>query len=188
MNSAPELTSIRTWLGLSQRELATLLNVTRVRLAHAEAGSRALPARTRRLLGLLNLCELTVPLPVPDGQLPSPAESAPLSATPVPEPVQARLAECRFQVARLDHELRAMQARASPLLNRLTAVPRLLAALPGTDLPTTLQRRWLERLAGEAADLLGAECGSAPQALLAARRAGYVSEAAQLEQWLAANA
>lgn len=164
MSETADLQAVRRYFALTQAALAQWLGVSRVRLAQAESkASRPLPLRAAAQLTQLTLAMAAA--------LPAPPAGPPLLA-----PLQARLAECRYQVARLTEQLAQMQARARPFGQRLAAVPDLLAALPpGPE--ANLRRRWLQRLADEATDALAADCGPLPQALLAARRAAWQHEA-----------
>jgi hypothetical protein len=111
---------------------------------------------------------------------------------PGPAALVARLRECRYQAERLRLQLAPLQARNSYLRRRLSVGPVLQAALPPdaaepAHSPAALRRRWLARLLEAATDGLAPSApatGSTAEALLTARQAAWLSEAAWLTAYL----
>jgi hypothetical protein len=174
------LGAVRQYFGVSQAEVAGLLGVPQPRVAAAEAGTRPLPAAAdRRLRALAPL------LAAPPGP-PPPADW---------EPVRQRLARCRAQAAGLAVALaHEVPARAAAAAARLHAAETLPAALAATEAAAPLTPAQRQSQAGQLLQLLGgaaaewhAHSGPAPAALLAARHAGLLAEAAALAQVLAAE-
>lgn len=191
MSHTPGLRAVRAYFGLPQRELATWLGLSLSQLARIETGHDPLPVHAQPWLwpwlGALA-----------QGPIPAPAGPAPVAADPPAGPplVCARLLECRYQAQRAHHQLAALQTQAGYLHRRLAAGPGLLAALPPAGptapaepahSPAALRRRWLARLLEAAADGLAADHIASPAAvaLLAARHAAWLHEAAWLETYLA---
>lgn len=115
-----------------------------------------------------------------------------------PSRLVARLARCHAQAQQLHERLLPQQARVRQWRRCLAAGPHLLAALPPLDpdapepahAPNALRRRWLARLLEAATDHLAPTnpiTGAPAHALLAARRAAWLHEAATLAAYLAAH-
>ena len=169
---------IRKHFGLSQAELALGLGIDRTLLAHIEAHRRPLPTdATWRMLSLLRL------LP-PFGSTPVTLPPDPAEATPETfDALQWQLTICRQEAYVLELKLAREIPRLQAARHRRT-LPTLLAALPPlpnapADVPTPDQH-WADHLGNHAvADL--ARFGTQARALLEARRAGLLAEAAFIE-------
>ncbi|WP_052732706.1 helix-turn-helix domain-containing protein [Hymenobacter terrenus] len=179
-NTPPGLLgAVRKHFGLSQADVAGLLGVSQPKVNDAEAGTRPLPAPAARRLRALAALLATPPGP------PLPVDWA---------PVAERLAQCRAQAevlrVRLAHEVPARAAAAAARLDAAEALPAALAAIEAAPL-TPAQRQGqlgqLLQLQGGAAVEWHTHSGPAPAALLAARHAGLLAEAAALAQALAAE-
>jgi transcriptional regulator with XRE-family HTH domain len=162
---------VRAHLGLTQLELAMLLNISRGTLAMAELGRRDLPPAATAVLAQL--------LPALSATPPS-ASAVPLT------PEQRDTLDLRRQSLGLEeNSLRQQLARAQIRLlqarRRQLAEPVLRAALPSTD---TLAHRKLSRLAEAAEACLRDE--SAAPTLLELRLRVLAFEQAEIERILAA--
>lgn len=189
MSHTPGLRAVRAYFGLPQRELAIWLGLSLSQVARIETGHDPLPAHAQPWLW---------PWLAALAQAPPPAPIAPtlIAADPPAGPplLRARLLECHYQAQRAHQQLIALQTQAGYLRRRVAAGPGLLAALPPAPgepphAPTALRRRWLARLLEAAADGLAADHMASPaaEALLAARHAAWLHEAAWLEAHLAAG-
>ncbi|GAB2940712.1 hypothetical protein GCM10027048_01370 [Hymenobacter coalescens] len=172
---------IRNHFGITQERLASWLGVNRVAVAQAESGQRSLPLKHGLQEARLALAAMGQLLN-PDGTA-QPAPPALPPPAPDPEPLQRRLAECRYQARRLERELAGMRQRATRLEHRLAALPAL-RAYTGTVRNPAREAGWLALFEGEAVDGLRDDCGAGPQRLLAARLAGLQREAELLQELL----
>lgn len=176
------LRKLRAHFGLSQAELANYLGLDRSLLAHVEANRRPLPlAATWRLVPLLNLLPPHGP---GSGSLlpPDPAETTPATQ----DALAWRVRVCRHEAALLAFKLERQLPALLAARNR-HALPALLAALPPlAPMPGVLadtpgpDPQWAAQMAAGAAERL-ARFGEPARALLEARRAGLLAEAAHLE-------
>jgi transcriptional regulator with XRE-family HTH domain len=162
---------VRAHLGLTQLELAMLLNVSRGTLAMAELGRRDLPPAATAVLAQLLPALLATP---------PPASAAPAPLTPQ----QRDTLDLRRQgIGREEYPLRQqlahVQTRLLQARRRQLAEPVLRAALPPTD---TLAHRKLSRLAEAAEACLRDE--SATPALLELRLRVLAFERAELDKLL----
>jgi transcriptional regulator with XRE-family HTH domain len=163
--------TVRAHLGLTQLELAMLLNVSRGTLAMAELGHRDLPPAATAVLAQLLPALLATP---------PPASAAPLT------PEQRDALDLRRQGIGLEEyplrqQLARVQTRLLQARRRQLAEHVLRAALPPTD---TLAHRKLSRLAEAAEACLHTE--SAAPALLELRLRVLAFERAEVERILAA--
>ena len=168
MADSPELLpAIRAHFGWSQQTLAEALGVTRSRLAHAEASTRLLPLGALPRLALLVNC-----LPVAaDFQTPqTPTEPAAL---------RQRQRQCLHLAEGIERQMAALETRAAQATARLAALPLLLAAPPVAALAPVAGPAWYRVQALEAETIL-TEAGPTAHALLRARQAGLLAEAAAL--------
>lgn len=180
------LRAVRTHFGLNQIELAHYLGIDRSLLAHAEANRRPLPiTATWRLVPLLSLLPPPRGTASPDPLPPDPAEATPETL----DALQWRLRVCRHEANMLDFKLGRQLPRLLAARHR-RVLPKLLAALPPQPpLPALLDigpppAGWADRQAADAAQDL-VRFGQQARALLEARRAGLLAEAAYLENVLA---
>lgn len=163
--------TVRAHLGLTQLELAMLLNVSRGTLAMAELGRRDLPPAATVLLAQLLPTLLATP--------------APAAAAPAPlSPDQRDVLDLRRQGIGLEEyslrqQLKRVQTRLLQARRRQQAEPVLRAALPATD---ALAHRKLSRLA-EAAEQYLRDEGATP-ALLELRLRVLAFERAEIERLL----
>jgi transcriptional regulator with XRE-family HTH domain len=162
--------TVRAHLGLTQLELAMLLNVSRGTLAMAELDRRDLPPAATVLLAQLLPALLATPAPVDT--------TAPLTLE------QRDTLELRRQAIELEEhplrqQLKQVQIRLLQARQRQLAEPILRAALPPTD---TIAHRKLSRLA-EAAEQYLRDEGAAP-ALLELRLRVLAFEREELERLL----
>lgn len=195
MNYAPQLRDLRARFGLTQQELGYWLGLSRVQVARVEAQVDPLPQQARRWVQpwLAALTEVIISSgPVADSLAPATPAALPPDA---PVTLQARVATCYYEAARLREQLLAYDAQVRLLHYRLAAGPRLLAALPPLPPePATeseaigRRRRWLGRWLEAATDgLLPVHpvTGAAAGILLRARHSAWLHEAAWLEACLA---
>lgn len=188
-HSSSSLAVVRRYFGLEQQELAQYLGVSRGLVAHIEAGRRE-PSATV----LMRLMPLAEQVPPP---LPAPAE-APATYLPPPEPapdaapeagpLQARIAECRYQAGKLRQELGKLYEELRGARRWQQALPALLAAEPFRATPEEvarlpLVRGWLRRRGEEAAVALNGRRATRYH-LLTARAEALEAEAAALERVL----
>lgn len=165
--------SVRARLGLTQLDLAMLLDVSRATLAMAELHRRDLPPAANLLLAQLGQALAAAP---PEAA----AAPAPLS------PEQRDTLDLRRQGIGLEEyplrqQLKRVQTRLLQARQRQQAEPVLRAALPATN---ALAHRKLSRLAEEAEQYLRDE-GATP-ALLELRLRVLAFERAEIERILAA--
>lgn len=173
---------VRHHFGLGQAELARLLGIQQAQVARAETSHQPLPTDAFYRLRMLGRV-----LPPPDAPEPPPP---PLD----PAPLQARHFICLDQARRLRYRLtHELPARARPAQNRLAAAAAIPAALAAAAADAPLPPRKLEDRLIELALLHNAalneledRSGPVPVALLQARRAGLLAEAAALAELLAA--
>ncbi|WP_310397734.1 helix-turn-helix transcriptional regulator [Hymenobacter sp.] len=199
MSYAPDLRQVRARFGLRQAELATWLGVSQSQLARIETGHDPLPAHAQPWLWpWLRALDLPVPPPAPDPDAAAVAVAmtgAMAPRQPGAGPLAARVGECQFQAWRVHRLLAPLQARLGQQRALLAAGPLLGAALPplpaspASGDPAALRRRWLARRLEAATDglLPGQPAGPTAEALLRARRAAWLHEAAWLAAYLAAS-
>ncbi len=162
------LLTVRTHFGWTQQAMAECLGVHRVRVAQAENGLRLLPLAALPRLALLATC-LFPPV-------------APLgTAAPPPDPaaLRRRQRQCRHLADGLGRQVAGLEVRAAQARARLAALPTLAAA-PAVAAPAPVAGpAWLRAQRLEAEGVLEA-AGPTAQALLRARQAGLLAEAAAL--------
>lgn len=160
----PEL---RAWFGLSVTKLGHCFGLSRAMMWQVETGHRSLPlAATVPHLALLRARE-EAPEPTPE----------PLDAAAL----QRQLRECQHRAGQLQYKLGLLQEQAAPARRRLAALPLIRAtyAAMQAELPS-----WLPYFELDAQAELQ-RSGRTAQALLQARRAALLAEAAELERLLA---
>ena len=160
-------TTLREQFGLSQAEVGRYLGMGKAQVWQIERGLRPLPlAAVPTYMALL-----------------AAATAAPEAPPELPDTaaLHRQLREARHRAGQLAHELTRMQERATWATRRLAALPPLTQALTagGAAAPA-----WLEQFASKARNEL-VRSGPTAQALLRARQAGLLAEAAALEQLLA---
>ena len=161
----PEL---RAWFGLSITELGRCFGLSRAMMWQVETGHRALPlAATVPHLALSRARQETPPDPAPE----------PLDAAAL----RRQLQECQHRAGQLQYKLGLLREQAGPARRRLAAIPLITAtyAAVQTAPPSWLAAFELEGRAGLQ------RSGRTAQALLQARRAALLAEAAELERLLA---
>ncbi|MCC2546806.1 helix-turn-helix domain-containing protein [Hymenobacter sp. BT175] len=164
------LQRVRAHFGLTQRDLAGLLGVTRSMVAMDERGKRRLP-----LPALEKLTPLVLALPGPDGT--APALPAPVLSAADRRTLSARLKELELGICQAREKLARCQARWSQARLWRQALPTLRRALPER------QQRWLNILEDQAAATLAGEDGT--PALLALRLDTLRFEATEITRLLA---
>ena len=168
------LSELRATFGLAQAQAGRLLGATQPQLSAAETGRLLLPASASPRLRALQAARQAVPAPLPPPDL---------------APLRDRRAQCLAQAerlaVRLAHEL---PARAAVVRARLGAATALPAALAAVEADEPLPPRAREDQLGELTQLLNNArteweegSGPTPTALLRARQAGLLAEAAALE-------
>jgi len=163
--------TVRAYLGLTQSELAMLLNVSRGTLAMAELGRRDLPPAATVLLAQLLPALLAAP---------PPGSAAPAPLTPGQrDELDLRRQAIGREENPLRQQLERVQTRLLQARQRQQAEPVLRAALPPTD---TRAHRKLSRLAEDAEACLRAE--SATPALLERRLRALAFERADIDKLL----
>lgn len=177
------ITDLRARFGLTQRVFAMWLGISPAQLARVEVGLDPLPRHAWPWLRPWGAALAAVPYPAP----PTPVPTVPTGPPTLPSALAARLEFCHLQVFRLNQSIETAQARCATWEARLLAAPVLAAGLPPAadateEAATALRRRWLARFAEEAADELLPQAPKGPPAvaLLVARRAGLLAEAAAL--------
>ena len=164
--------TVRAHLGLTQQDLAHLLDTSRATLAMAELGQRDLPPAAPLLLGQLRQALAALP--------------AAATATPVPlSPDQRDTLDLRRQGIELEEyplrqQLQRVQTRLLQARQLQQAEPIWRAALPATN---ALVHRKLSRLAEKAEAYLRDE-GATP-ALLELRLQVLAFERAEIERIIA---
>ena len=165
--------AVRHYFGLTQVELARLLGCAQATVARYEAGTRPLPDGAGERLWALYRLVAASPAPPP---------------APDPAPLRARLAQCRYQLARLTHPVATAPPESAPVAARrlaaAEAVPAALAAasefypLPAPYLAAQ-QTQWAISL-NEAEIALFPSPRLVADTLRGARLAGLRAEAAYL--------
>ena len=172
MSASPDLlTAVRMHFGWSQQTLAEALGGTRSRLAHAEASTRLLPLAALPRLALLVSC-----LPVAA----TPAAPAPPPDAPA---LRHRRAQCQHLAAGVGRQVAVLEARAAQARARLAALPTLAAA-PVVAAPAPVAGPAWYRVQALEAEATLADAGPTAQAVLRARQAGLLAEAAALSTLL----
>ncbi len=167
--------TVRAHLGLTQLELAMLLNVSRGTVAMAELSRRDLPPAATVLLAQLLPALLATP---------PPASAAPAPLTPEQrDELDMRRQAIGLEEYPLRQQLKRVQTRLLQAHQRQLAEPVLRAALPPTD---TRAHRKLSRLAEAAEACLRTE--NALPALLELRLRVLAFERAEIERLLHAKA
>ncbi|MBD2715473.1 hypothetical protein KBK19_10540 [Microvirga sp. STR05] len=160
---------VRKVFGLDQATLGTYLHLSRVEMGHCESGRRDLPGPL-----LVRLLPLILAAPAAKTEPRPLTEPLPTLSPPDPEPLWARLDECRHRAGQLRASLAKLVARQQAATRLQQALPALLAAAPDDA-----ARRWLERRQEQAAtDLDAWEAARYHQ--LRARLLGLEAEAAAL--------
>jgi transcriptional regulator with XRE-family HTH domain len=145
-------TAVRTYLGLTQEQLACYLGISRGQVAHAEAGRRVLSGEASRRLFLLAAL-----LPAPLGQGPGEpaAESASSSELLDPALLRRRLRRCTQRAANLRLELSQLDARVQLARRWQQLLPSLRQTLADDSGPVPpLSRQWLLDCAADAGTAL----------------------------------
>lgn len=188
--------AVRAHLGLSTRQMARYLQVSKGFVSHVETGRRGLSAtQMLRLLGLIKLLPPPLgqgapavpepavyyplaPLPVPDALLVAWPESAPAPST---EALRRRLRDCRLLLLTHGQELARLQRHAARLARRRWGLARLQAMPPFPDPAEAAHfARWLADLADDLALDEPSPATAAAYRVLAARVAGLRAEVAAL--------
>ncbi|RFP66085.1 hypothetical protein D0N36_05010 [Hymenobacter lapidiphilus] len=177
------MSELRQHFGLTQAQYARWLGVNRTTLALVESGRRAMPlevgglpavrlelGRQGQTLDAQNRVVAVAPLPEP---------------TPERAPLAWRLEQCQHQAGKLRFELKKLQRRATPFLNRLAALPAL-CAWGGPVKSAEREAQWLDAVEAEARQQLLDVCGAGPQLLLQTQLAGLEHQINALEAALAA--
>ena len=159
--------TVRRYFGLTQTELGQLLRLTRGQVAHVEAGRHLFaPGTEQPLLALATV--LPAPPETPE------ADPAAHLAPPAAPPLQARLAQCRHQAAKLRRELLALTGTLETARRWQQALPPLLAQAADER-----ARAWLLRRQEQAAADLDGDT-AARYHLLRLRLAALEAEATGL--------
>ena len=169
------LQQVRAHLGLTQQDVAHLLNVSRSAVALDEHGTRTLPgASVARVLALLQV------LPAPAGPAPLPPEP-PLALTAADRTeLDFRRQGLALQVYVVTQQLKRPQLQLAQARLWQQALPALRKSFPATD---TDWHDWLNRFEGRAASVLQFETGSAVRLQL--RLATLTFEVAEITRLLA---
>ncbi|RPD47927.1 XRE family transcriptional regulator [Hymenobacter sediminis] len=162
------LPQLRAWFGLSQAGLGKCLGLGKAMVSQVERGVRRLPLRASLPQAALTLAQQATP--------PEPAPEALNIAA-----LQEQQLACQHRAQQMELELSRMPGRATWARRRLAALPTLTAVVaPAGATPPA----WLAEFAEEArAELV--RNGSTTQALLKARQAAMVAEAAEIGRLLA---
>ncbi|WP_046246156.1 helix-turn-helix domain-containing protein [Hymenobacter terrenus] len=165
--------SLRDQFGLTQERLASWLGVNRTTVAMAESGRRNQPTSRWLLDARIELAALELVFNPGGETMPAPP---PVPTPPVQRlPLDHRLVETRYQILRLQRELKSMRKRAAQFEARLRAVPALRAWTGPVRNPAR-EAGWLALFEEEAVDGLRDDCGAGQQLLLEARIAGLEHE------------
>ncbi|MBB4601501.1 hypothetical protein HNQ93_004330 [Hymenobacter luteus] len=164
------LPALRAWFGLSQAGLGRCLCLGKAMVSQVERGVRRLPLRASLPQAALTLAQQATPS--------EPAAEAPDAAA-----LRQHQQTCQHRAEQLAAELRRLPERAVWARRRLAALPTLTAVVaPAGSTPPS----WLHEFASEArAELL--RSGSSAQALLQARQAALLAEAAEIERILTSS-
>ncbi|MCB2407422.1 helix-turn-helix domain-containing protein [Hymenobacter lucidus] len=188
--------AVRAHMGLSTRQMARYLQVSKGFVSHMEAGRRG-PSATQmpRLLWLIQLLppplgqgpaavpgpalfDPLAPLPPPDAQLPAWPERAPTASA---EAVRRRLRDCQLLLLTQGLELARLQGRAAQLARRRRGLAKLqAAAAPPDPAEAAHYARWLAELAADLALDEPSPATAAAYRVLHARVAGLRAEVAAL--------
>ena len=164
--STTSLAQVRRYFGLDQATLAAYMGVGVGMVGHIEAGRKV--GSNSMLLRLLPLVQSLPAIPAP------PETPAAYLAPPAAPPLQARLAQCRHQAAKLRRELQALTGTLETARRWQQALPPLLAQAADER-----ARAWLLRRQEQAAADLDGET-AARYHLLRLRLAALEAEAAGL--------
>jgi transcriptional regulator with XRE-family HTH domain len=163
---AGPLPALRRYLRLTQGRLAQLLGTTRLHLAHAETGSRPLPAAAETALNALLAAlppALAMALCTAPGHVPPPPAPVAL-APPLPAPHAPTLLPRRLQAwlelttAEAALATRQAQAAAGTARLALLASPTAPALGPHEVLFTLEAQGWTDEFAEAERQLLRARC------------------------------
>jgi len=160
------LPALRRYLRLSQTRLAQLLGTTRLHLAHAETGARALPAAAETALNALLAAlppELIMVLRTAPGHVPpppAPAGLAPPVAVPHPRTLLPRRLQVWQELATAEAALATRRAQAAAGTARLAllAAPAASALGPHEALFRLEAQGWTDEFAEAERLLLHARC------------------------------
>lgn len=173
--SITPLAQVRRYFSLDQPTLAAYLGVGAGMIGHVEAGRKASsPAM------LLPLATLAAHLPSPTAP-PDPEDPAAHLAPPDVAPLQARLAQCQHEAAKLRHQLKTIIQQLEVARRWQQALPPLLAQAPNAP-----ARAWLLRRQEQAAADLDGET-AARYHLLRLRAKALEAEATALAALLPAG-
>ncbi|WP_139921000.1 hypothetical protein [Hymenobacter sp. DG01] len=163
------LPTLRAWFGLSQAGLGRCLGLGKAMVSQVERGVRRLPLRASLPQAALTLAQQATP-------------AAPTAEAPDAAALRQHQQTCQHRAEQLTADLSRMPERALWARRRLAALPTLTAVVAPAGTPPPA---WLHEFANEArTELL--RSGSSAQALLQARRAALLAEAAELERILTA--
>ncbi|GAA4364573.1 hypothetical protein GCM10023185_34200 [Hymenobacter saemangeumensis] len=167
---------VRAHLGLTQQDLARLMQVSRTAVAMDERGERYLPWPKSKLLH--DLCTV---LPTPHGSAPVPAVPAPVLSAADRKELDWRRRTIALEVFPLEQKLARVEVRLAQARLWQQALPALRAAFPAED---ARAQRWLDYFEAEAAATLSTDSGQ--PALLKLRLATVAFELAEID-WLLAG-
>lgn len=162
---------VRAYLGLTQDDLATLMDVSRAAVSMDEYGTRDLPWPQVQLLHALHAA-----LPAPD----APMAPAPLMLTPSDrDDLSFRHLQLTTQVYPLKQKLERLQVRLAQAQCWQQAMPQLRNTFPAENAEA---HKWLDRFERRAASTLRTEAGT--PALLQVRLAAIEFEMAEITRLL----